>query len=59
VIGPGRQFSYGQLYYALTYFFLIGAITPAIQYGLHKKFKWDFLKYVNFVRLPVLIPFRI
>ncbi|KZV75210.1 small oligopeptide transporter [Peniophora sp. CONT] len=48
VIGPQRQFSAGKQYHALTYFFLVGALAPIIQYVLHKKFKWNFLKYVNF-----------
>jgi OPT family oligopeptide transporter len=49
VIGPQRQFSQGQMYYGLTFFFLVGAIAPVIQYILHKKFHWNWLKYVNFV----------
>ncbi|KAI0032412.1 small oligopeptide transporter [Vararia minispora EC-137] len=48
VIGPQRQFSQGQMYYGLTFFFLAGAVLPAIQYVLHKKFHWNWLKYVNF-----------
>ncbi|KAI0319314.1 OPT oligopeptide transporter [Amylostereum chailletii] len=47
VIGPQRQFSQGQIYYGLVFFFLIGAVLPAIQYALHKKYKWSILKYVN------------
>ena len=53
VIGPQRQFSHGQMYYGLTFFFLVGAIVPIIQYVLHKKLGWNWLKYVNFVRLIV------
>ncbi|KAI0321181.1 OPT oligopeptide transporter [Amylostereum chailletii] len=48
VIGPARQFSKGQLYYGLTFFFLVGFLAPMIQYILHKTFKLNFLKYVNF-----------
>jgi hypothetical protein len=51
VIGPRRLFSHGQLYYGLVFFFLAGAIFPLIQWILHKKFRMNFLKYVNF---PVL-----
>jgi OPT oligopeptide transporter protein len=48
VIGPKRLFSHGQLYYGLVFFFLAGAIAPIIQWTLHKKFRLNFLKYVNF-----------
>ena len=51
VIGPQRQFSSGQMYHGLTYFFLVGALAPLAQYILHKKFKFNFLKYVNFVSI--------
>ena len=49
VIGPQRQFSAGQLYHGLTYFFLIGAVCPLAAYfaGL----RWphsSFLRYINF-----------
>ena len=40
--------SRGQLYYGLTFFFLVGAIAPLIQWILHKKLGLDVLKYVNF-----------
>ena len=48
VIGPQRLFSHGQLYYGLTFCFLVGAIAPLIQWILHKKLGLDALKYVNF-----------
>ncbi|KAF8256505.1 OPT oligopeptide transporter [Lactarius quietus] len=48
VIGPRRLFSHGQLYYGLVFFFLAGALLPLCQWVLHKKFKFGFLKYVNF-----------
>ena len=48
VIGPQRLFSHGQLYYSFTFFFLVGAIAPLIQWILHKKLGLDMLKYVNF-----------
>ena len=48
VIGPQRLFSYGQRYYGLVFFFLIGAISPLIQWALQKRFKIEFLRYLNF-----------
>ncbi|KAG9002773.1 hypothetical protein FRB94_004720 [Tulasnella sp. JGI-2019a] len=51
VIGPKLQFSGGQVYYALTFFFLIGAVAPTIPYFLTKKYPTSFFKYVN---LPVI-----
>ena len=48
VIGPKRLFSHGELYYGLVFFFLAGAILPVIQWVLHKKFHFGFLKYLNF-----------
>lgn len=48
VIGPQRLFSHGHLYYGLTFFFLVGTIAPIIQWTLHKKFRLEFLKYLNF-----------
>ncbi|KAI0275630.1 small oligopeptide transporter [Russula aff. rugulosa BPL654] len=47
VIGPRRLFSHGQLYYGLI-FFLAGILAPLFQWILHKKFRIDFLKYINF-----------
>ncbi|VDB85097.1 unnamed protein product [Peniophora sp. CBMAI 1063] len=48
VIGPQRQFSKGQMYYGLTFFFLVGALAPIAQYVMHKKLRWNWMKYVNF-----------
>jgi hypothetical protein len=48
VIGPKRLFSHGQLYYGLVFFFLVGAIAPHIQWAIHRKFRLNFLKYLNF-----------
>lgn len=48
VIGPRLQFSPGAVYYALVYFFLIGAALPCISYILAKKYPMSFFKYVNF-----------
>ncbi|KAI0342222.1 OPT oligopeptide transporter [Trametopsis cervina] len=51
VIGPQRQFSAGQIYNKLLWFFLIGAFLPAVTYMLQKRFKGAalgaLLKYVN------------
>ena len=51
MIGPQRLFSHGQLYFGLFSFFLVGIFAPLVQWILHKKFRIDFLKYINF---PVL-----
>jgi len=48
VIGPARQFSKGQLFYGLLFFFLAGFIAPVIQWSLHKRYKIGILKYLNF-----------
>ncbi|EJD53618.1 OPT oligopeptide transporter [Auricularia subglabra TFB-10046 SS5] len=51
VIGPALQFSKGQIYYALSFFFLIGAVLPVIPYVLTKKYPESWWRYVN---LPVI-----
>lgn len=51
VIGPALQFSKGQMYYALTWFFLIGALAPIIPWALTRKYPNSFWKYVN---MPVI-----
>ncbi|KAF8550793.1 hypothetical protein OG21DRAFT_369595 [Imleria badia] len=48
VIGPMRMFSSGQIYSALTYWFLIGAVCPLIAYMVHLKWPDSFIRYVNF-----------
>ena len=48
VIGPALQFSKGQLYYDLVFFFLIGALAPAASYFISLKWPNTILKYVNF-----------
>ncbi|KAF8966107.1 OPT oligopeptide transporter [Flammula alnicola] len=48
VIGPARQFSKGQVYYALCLFFLIGFICPVVTYLLSLKFPNSWLRYLNF-----------
>ncbi|EGN96301.1 hypothetical protein SERLA73DRAFT_112539 [Serpula lacrymans var. lacrymans S7.3] len=51
VIGPALQFSKGQLYYALLWFFLIGAIAPVIPWVITRKYPNSFFRYVN---VPIL-----
>ncbi|KAI4523127.1 OPT-domain-containing protein [Schizophyllum commune Loenen D] len=48
VIGPKRQFSAGQVYYTLTFFFLIGAACPVILWLITKKYPTTILNYLNF-----------
>jgi len=51
VIGPARQFSKGQIYYGLSFFFLVGALCPLFAYLIGRKFQNSWIRYVNF---PVL-----
>ncbi|QRW10201.1 OPT oligopeptide transporter protein [Ceratobasidium sp. AG-Ba] len=48
VIGPGLQFSKGQIYYGLVYFFLAGAVAPVIPWLIAKRYPTSFAKYINF-----------
>ncbi|KAF8151800.1 OPT oligopeptide transporter [Crassisporium funariophilum] len=48
VIGPARQFSKGEVYYALTFFFLVGFLCPLITYLISLKFPNTWLRYLNF-----------
>ncbi|KAJ7435773.1 OPT oligopeptide transporter [Mycena galericulata] len=48
VIGPRRQFSSGQIYYALTFFFLIGFLCPLIAWLCTLKWPNSWLRYLNF-----------
>lgn len=48
MIGPALQFSKGQIYYGLVFFFLIGAALPAGGYLISRRYPNTFLKYVNF-----------
>ena len=48
VIGPARQFSHGQIYYGLVFFFLIGFLCPVIQYLVQLKWQNSFIRYINF-----------
>lgn len=47
VIGPARQFSAGQIYYGLVFFFVVGFVTPVGSYFAAKRWPKSFLKYVN------------
>lgn len=47
VIGPQRQFSHGQIYYGLLFFFLIGAILPVINWLILKKWPNSPVKHLN------------
>ncbi|KIJ40174.1 hypothetical protein M422DRAFT_107595, partial [Sphaerobolus stellatus SS14] len=51
VIGPARQFSRGEIYYPLVFFFLIGAFLPIIPYMITRRYPSSWARYVNF---PVL-----
>ena len=48
VIGPQRQFSHGQIYYGLVFFFLIGALLPCVGYAASLRWPDSWAKYVNF-----------
>ncbi|KAI0087604.1 OPT oligopeptide transporter [Irpex rosettiformis] len=47
VIGPARQFSQGQIYYGLVFFFLAGFLAPVITRIVQLKFNNVLLKYMN------------
>lgn len=46
-IGPGRQFSHGQIYYGLLFFFIIGAILPVVNWLILKKWPNSPVKWLN------------
>lgn len=48
VVGPMRQFAKGQIYYALVFFFLIGALCPMLLWWLTRRYPQSWLNYVNF-----------
>ncbi|KAJ7128729.1 OPT oligopeptide transporter [Mycena epipterygia] len=48
VIGPAKQFSHGQIYYALTFFFLIGFLCPLVAWLCTLKWPNSWLRYLNF-----------
>lgn len=47
VIGPALQFSKGQIYYGLVFFFLIGALAPLVVYILSIKWPNSFLRLIK------------
>lgn len=48
VIGPRLLFSPGQVYYVLSFFFLIGAACPVVLYFIIRKYPNTILSYINF-----------
>ena len=46
LLGPARMFSPGQVYSALFYFFLIGAVTPVIFYYASRRWPKSPVKYL-------------
>jgi len=53
VIGPQRQFSAGQIYHALVWFFLIGVLCPLAAWLVSLKWPHSFIRYIKCVLLPV------
>ncbi|EIW86062.1 oligopeptide transporter [Coniophora puteana RWD-64-598 SS2] len=47
VIGPERQFSAGQIYHPLLFFFLVGAVAPVIPWIIVRKYPNSFMRYIN------------
>lgn len=48
VIGPQRQFSRGQVYYGLVFFFVLGLALPVLGYVAARVWPNSVLRYVNF-----------
>ncbi|KAH7908750.1 OPT oligopeptide transporter [Hygrophoropsis aurantiaca] len=48
VIGPQRQFSSGQMYSGLVWFFLVGALCPVIAWVITVKWPSSFVRYISF-----------
>ncbi|KAJ7271537.1 OPT oligopeptide transporter [Mycena rebaudengoi] len=48
VIGPARQFSSGQIYYALMFFFLVGFLCPVFAWLATRKWPNSWLRYLSF-----------
>ncbi|KAJ7271601.1 OPT oligopeptide transporter [Mycena rebaudengoi] len=48
VIGPARQFSNGQIYYGLVFFFLVGFLCPLFGWLAMRKWPNSWLRYLNF-----------
>jgi OPT family oligopeptide transporter len=47
VIGPARQFSSGQIYSGLSFFFLIGFLSPVFSYLVSLKFPNSWFRYIK------------
>ncbi|KAF9644264.1 small oligopeptide transporter [Thelephora ganbajun] len=47
VVGPALQFSSGQIYYGLLWFFLIGAFCPLIAWALSKRYPRSWITYIK------------
>lgn len=47
VIGPERQFSQGQIYYGLLFFFIIGALLPLMNWLILKKWPNSPIRWLN------------
>lgn len=47
VIGPQRQFSHGQLYYGLLFFFIVGAACPIINWLILRKWPKSPVRWLN------------
>lgn len=50
VIGPQRQFSPGQVYHGLTWFFLLGALCPFAAWLISLRWPHSFIRYIKCVR---------
>ncbi|KAF5340391.1 hypothetical protein D9611_007769 [Ephemerocybe angulata] len=48
VIGPGLLFTKNQMYYSLSFFFLIGAACPVLLWLITKRYPKTILSYLNF-----------
>ncbi|KII91025.1 hypothetical protein PLICRDRAFT_28874 [Plicaturopsis crispa FD-325 SS-3] len=48
VVGPQRQFSKGQVYYSLMFFFLVGFLAPVFTYLVTLKWPNSVIRYINF-----------
>ena len=56
LIGPGLQFSKGQIYYALTFLFIVGAFCPVIFWLITRRYRGAVLNYLQQVAKFRLYP---
>lgn len=49
VIGPQRQFSSGQIYHALVWFFLIGVLCPLGAWLVSLRWPHSYIRYIKYV----------